>query len=247
MQHIPYTYLLYCKPIKKYYYGVRYSKKCNPKDLWQSYFSSSRIIHYLIEVYGKDAFYYEVRKIFPGDPNAALKWEQKVLRRLNVNHKIKWLNQGLTGNVLALYNEGQEPWNKGVPSKQKGKVFFNNGKIQKLFFPNECPVGWVKGRLNKAWNAGLDKTDDRMYNNAIKAAASRKGLPSKLKGRSYEEIHGKERAATLRENLSVKYKNKTYEEIHGEERATMIKLKQSLSRRKEIRYGKSLWNECAGY
>lgn len=229
MQHVPYTYLLYCKPIKKYYYGVRYSKKCNPQELWRSYFSSSKIIHYLIEVYGKDSFYFEIRKTFPDNPDAALQWEQKVLRRLNVTHKVKWLNQGLAGNVPVLYNKGQEPWNKGVPSKQKGKLFYNNGKIQKIFFPGEQPIGWVQGRLNKAWNKGLDKTDLRMYNNAVKAANSRKGLPSKTKGKTYEEIHGEDRALILKDNLSSKYRGKTYEEIHGEEMAILIRNKQSLA------------------
>ena len=36
-----------------YYVGVR-CKDCNPNDLWIKYFTSSKTIHKLIELYGKD-------------------------------------------------------------------------------------------------------------------------------------------------------------------------------------------------
>jgi len=47
-----------------------------------------------------------------------------------------------------------------------------------------------------------------------------------LKGKTYEEIHGEEKARELKEKLSKQSKGKTYEEIHGEEKARELKLKR---------------------
>jgi len=42
MNTIPYTYKLIFKPTGQYYYGVRYAKGCQPSDLWDKYFTSSK-------------------------------------------------------------------------------------------------------------------------------------------------------------------------------------------------------------
>lgn len=91
-----YTYHLYCKPIDKHYYGVRYSnikKGWTPKqDLWNHYFSSSKKVRALIKEFGIEAFDYEIRKEFD-DKKSALAWEFEVLRRLKVIENDKWLNE----------------------------------------------------------------------------------------------------------------------------------------------------------
>lgn len=51
------------------------------------------------------------------------------------------------------------------------------------------------------------------------------------KGKSWEEIHGTEKASEIRKFLRDLYKDKTYEEIYGEERAKEIKHKQSVSQK----------------
>lgn len=60
----PFTYLIKHIPTSKVYYGLRYAKKCHPSDLWTTYFTSSYDVEKLIEKDGKDAFLFEVRKIF---------------------------------------------------------------------------------------------------------------------------------------------------------------------------------------
>lgn len=57
---------------------------------------------------------------------------------------------------------------------------------------------------------------------------------SSLRGRTYEEIHGPERAAELKRGLGKTWKGKTWEELYGPEHA--VELKQQLS---EIRKGKT--------
>ena len=31
--------------------------------------------------------------------------------------------------------------------RRKGKVYANNGKINKIFFPDKIPDGWTKGKI----------------------------------------------------------------------------------------------------
>lgn len=42
----------------------------------------------------------------------------------------------------------------GKQNVLKGSKFYNNGLEQKMFMPENVPEGWIKGRLNSAWNKG---------------------------------------------------------------------------------------------
>lgn len=84
---VPYTYLLRCKLDGRCYYGVRYSKKCHPNDLFVTYFSSSKAIKQLIAEHGPEIFEATVRRTF-SSVDEARRWEHKVLRRINAaNHQ----------------------------------------------------------------------------------------------------------------------------------------------------------------
>lgn len=89
-ERIPYTYLIGWSILDKWYYGVRYSKKANPNDLWKTYFTSSKVVKEFIKEAGNPDII-QIRKIF----NCHIKaknHEDKVLRRLKVNKNDKWLN-----------------------------------------------------------------------------------------------------------------------------------------------------------
>lgn len=88
----PFTYHLYHTPTGKHYYGVRYCKECSPEDLWTVYYTSSSVVHKLIEQYGKESFIPTVRKIFETSEQA-VSWETKFLIRVNAQHNDKWLNR----------------------------------------------------------------------------------------------------------------------------------------------------------
>lgn len=88
----PFTYHLYHKPTGQHYYGVRYKKGCSPDELWVSYFSSSPIVHQLIEQYGKDSFVPTVRKVFKS-VNEAILYETRFLTKVNAQNNTKWLNR----------------------------------------------------------------------------------------------------------------------------------------------------------
>jgi hypothetical protein len=88
----PYTYHLYHVPTGQHYYGARYKKDCSPNDLWTTYFSSSPVVHSLIEQYGKDSFIPKVRRTFNTSEEAVL-WESKFLQKIDAQHNNKWLNR----------------------------------------------------------------------------------------------------------------------------------------------------------
>lgn len=87
----PYTYLIGWKSLNLYYYGSRYSSKCDPKDLWVSYFTSSKAVKVVREQYGEPDIV-TVRKVF-SCKEKALEYEHKVLRRLDVKSRPDFLNK----------------------------------------------------------------------------------------------------------------------------------------------------------
>ena len=88
---IPFTYLIGWTAHNRWYYGARYAKGCFPKDLWFSYFTSSKQVKAFREQHGEPDVI-EVRRTFLSQSDARF-WEHKVLRRLNVIDSERWLNK----------------------------------------------------------------------------------------------------------------------------------------------------------
>lgn len=118
---IPFTYRITCIPTKQHYYGVRYQEGCSPSDLWVTYFTSSKLVHSLIEEHGPEQFRTEIRRIF-NNKDAACMWEYKVLCKLQAHNNPLWLNLGITktkanrtGHALTLgkSNKGRSHINTG--------------------------------------------------------------------------------------------------------------------------------------
>jgi hypothetical protein len=97
---IPFTYRIIC-PDGNNYYGVRYAVGCNPTDLWNTYFTSSKEIKKLLSVYRSDDFKCEIRKTFSNIQDA-ISYETRVLQK--VAGKINWLNKNVSGDKF--YNSG---------------------------------------------------------------------------------------------------------------------------------------------
>lgn len=89
--YVPYTYLIGWSKLDIWYYGVRFSKQCNPSDLWNPYKTSSKYVKEFCKLHG-DPDVIRVRRTFV-DANSARKWELKVLRRLRVTRSERWLNK----------------------------------------------------------------------------------------------------------------------------------------------------------
>ena len=207
MKNIPYTYLIYCKTTQQFYYGVRYSKNCKPDDLWNTYFTSSNYVHDLIKKYGKSDFLFEIRKIFTNS-NKARKWEEKVLKKLNVANRTDFINQSNsicpTGqNRVWITKETQNKFIdineiENYPNWNKGR-YFSLDTRKKL----SC---WQKGRAPNIPNHSIEQKQ--------KWSVMRKGIinsPSRLKPVTINDITYKStQDASLSTGISVYFINKNY-------------------------------------
>lgn len=136
--YTPYTYLIGWTEHNKWYYGVRYAKYskclyetgCHPDDLWITYFTSSDTVKKYVLEHG-DPDVIEIRKTF-FDPEAAILWESKVLKRVNVTKNEKWLNK----------SDGEAIRTNKV--NNIGMIFWNNG-TQTIRSKDKPGQGWSKG------------------------------------------------------------------------------------------------------
>lgn len=121
MKTIPFTYLIGWSKHNVWYYGRRTKKKCQPSDLWKTYFTSSNHVkQFRLENGEPDIII--IRKTFT-DTNKCSLWETKVLRRIDAAHNEKWLNR----------KNGDEKWNMtGVQHSEETKRKIgqsNKGKL----------------------------------------------------------------------------------------------------------------------
>lgn len=66
--------------------------------MWVTYFTSSKIVKKLIKDFGKNSFKTEIRRTF-SSKEAAIVWEEKVLRRLSVHKKENWINTCVSKSI----------------------------------------------------------------------------------------------------------------------------------------------------
>ena len=71
--YIPFVYWIQNKTTGMKYIGVKYAKGCSPEDLWTTYFTSSKSIHKLIQLYGKEDFKIKILHTFQTAEEAILK------------------------------------------------------------------------------------------------------------------------------------------------------------------------------
>ena len=68
------------------------------KDLWKDYFTSSKIIHKLIEEHGTNAFTVTVDKVFE-TAQEAIDYEKEFLSEVDITQD-KWLNANIAGGII---------------------------------------------------------------------------------------------------------------------------------------------------
>src|SRR5208337_785313 len=105
----------------KWYYGCRYAKKSDPSELWVKYKTSSLHIKRFVAKHG-DPNVIQIRRLF-NDPWKCILYEQKVLRRLDVEHDKRFLNakNSTTATVHLEPNSGS--FKKGLIPYNKGKKY----------------------------------------------------------------------------------------------------------------------------
>ncbi len=164
----PYSYLVYHIPTNFWYYGIQYQKRsgvANPSNLWNDeslypYYTSSKRIKELINLYGKDSFKISIRKLHNNQKEAE-KWEQKLIKRVikkrgNINGNCAGIVTNL--NMIRITNGTIEKMiykTDILPDGfyrgriTTGKIRVNNGTIEILTSEDNIPEGFVKGRLTK--------------------------------------------------------------------------------------------------
>lgn len=100
-EFVPYTYLLQWGDGTKYY-GVRYSRGCHPSDLLTTYFSSSKYVKAKIQKCGLPRG--KIHKTFPGNRQAAIQYENRVLRILRCPDRAEYLNKTYNRAIPVEYN-----------------------------------------------------------------------------------------------------------------------------------------------
>lgn len=188
----PYTYLLSWTSLDKHYYGVRHAKRCSPKDLWVSYFSSSKEVKKYKKLYG-DPDIIEVRKVFESGDVARL-WEQKVLKRLNAARSDKWLNKN---------NSDGKFYNKGHTEDTKQKLsILNMGKKWSIEAIQKREL--TKKSKGIRTNVGRELTTE--HKNKIKKSMEGRVLTPEWKAKIGASNKGKTRSAEQKEANSLKHK-----------------------------------------
>ncbi len=114
---LPYTYRIGWTKFGLSYYGVRYAKGCHPKELWVTYFTSSRLVQEKRKEIGEPDII-EIRRTFR-TPDDAVAWEQKVLDRLRVCFKDCWLNRAQSGGKVL--GSGPAHNHYGIPKSEETK------------------------------------------------------------------------------------------------------------------------------
>lgn len=87
----PYTYFIHWTTHNVSYFGRRTADGCNPKDLWVTYFTSSKYVSRFRQQYG-DPDVISVCSTFT-NKQACIKQEALVLHALDVAHNTAWLNR----------------------------------------------------------------------------------------------------------------------------------------------------------
>jgi len=139
----PYTYLVKHKGTGKVYYGSRCQNvtkfnRTPAEDFWNYYTTSSENINGIIEIEGKDAFDYEIRRTFNTIEEMA-DWETRVLTRCRVlERQDRWMNGNIAGKkiltdagakkISATHKDKPktEEHKKNLSASQKGKSKVNS-------------------------------------------------------------------------------------------------------------------------
>lgn len=129
--YTPYTYLIGWSKLNKWYYGARYAQGCQPKDLWKTYFTSSKAVEDFTNRNGQPDVI-QIRRTFDNQKDC-IEWEFKALKRMQAAQRDHFLN-GHNAKGFISYKTEEHKRNIGISnSKPKTGIALeacrNNSKI----------------------------------------------------------------------------------------------------------------------
>lgn len=214
MKYVPYTYLIGWSDADVWYYGSQYSqskkKIANPKNLWVSYFTSSEEVKSYRKLHG-DPDIIKVRQTFE-TAEEARSWEARFLRKVKAVESDRWLNKSYGDSKFLCLKHSEET---------KAKI-------------RESCKGINKGKKHphlSEWNRSGITLEQR-----------KKGIETKRRNNSHRNNkgykHTPEAIQKMKESSKDYLRGKTYEEIHGVEKALELKAKRRATALK--RWNKSI-------
>jgi hypothetical protein len=181
-----YTYLIGWSNLDKWYYGVRFSKNCEPSELWVSYFTSSKHVKRFREVNG-DPDVIQIRKKFECGKKAII-WESKVLKKLRVIQNDKWVNKSDNTAICpeAAYPKWETKTRQKASNTHKGMKRSEDHKraISNSLKNRDCY--WLKGK----------KRDEHSFN------MSGEKNPRSLRVLYKDKVYGSIKELSDKENMS---------------------------------------------
>lgn len=205
----PYTYLVGWSKFHLFYYGVQYGKTANPKNLWKTYFTSSKVVKEFAETNG-DPDIIQIRQVFDS-PEKAKEWERKVLTRMKVTESSVFMNQ---------HNNHAPPINQGHSdeTRQKLSAVLRGKKkspehIQKIL-PNlkQCASETAKFRKGKKLEEIYGDEKAAMVKEKIRAARAAQIITKESRKKAVESRRmgagWSARSSETKEKISQTFKGK---------------------------------------
>lgn len=199
----PYTYLIGWSRFNLWYYGVRYSKKCHPSQLWKTYFTSSKCVEMAREYNGEPDII-EIRRIFKS-VKQTLRCEAKILKRINARQNSKWLNIS-NGSEDFIYKSSTKTI-RGKRIKQS-RPFIINGKYYNFISEASEEFNLSKSAINGRLNSKYLKWENWYYCDIGKISSIRRKVPhlgefnKKRRGISLTSNHKKKCSISLKGRIA---------------------------------------------
>ena len=178
----PFTYLIGWSALNKWYYGVRYGKRCHPDQLWTSYYTSSKYVHELRNDVGEPDVV-QIRKIFTS-VQEAVNWETKVLRRMKVIARSDFLNRAYctaSGAVRAVLSEETKA---KIGAKSKGRKTFLGRKHTeetKMKLRNKIVSDETKMKMSMSAQERPKMSDETRLKHAVARTGTRHSEETRIK------------------------------------------------------------------
>lgn len=188
------------------YIGVRYSKNCHPDTFWVKYFTSSKAIKLLRDIYGDDDFEYKILKVFDAAYDALL-YERKLLecavkREDYLNFHTNYVESSEEDFVRNQKKQKQVASIVGKLTVIKKMGFHGWSQEQKVEVASKG--GYAAAKVNKIRNTGIFDPDVRKkqhetlkrlqvsayYDPELRKEISSKGGKNGLFSKSYAERNG---------------------------------------------------------
>lgn len=152
-EYIPYVYIVVNKTTKLKYIGVRYARNCHPSNLWVTYFTSSKLVKHLIEIYGVEDFKRRILHTYPNDPTSAIKKEAEYFEL--IKKRDNFLNQTYSSGIIDLNVASKAGKIGGLIVYNRKIGIFRSEEDRRIWATNAGKVGGAVQRDKKLGIHGL--------------------------------------------------------------------------------------------